>query len=251
MILILGGTSESLEIARGLDELGKAYILSVATDYGKEVATGIGGRVVSGRMDEEAMKAFIKENQIGLVIDSTHPFARIVSANGIAACQQIQIPYIRFERSKTVLTNDVILVSNIEQACDYANQYEGNVYLSTGSKELSLYLQYINVDRIVARVLPTKEVIESVLSLGLTPKQIHALQGPFKEALDRSLLEHVNAKVLITKDSGARGGVESKLAAAKSLGIPCIVIQREEIDYPRVIEDIDVLMEVVREREER
>lgn len=243
MILILGGTSESIEIGKALDEKEISYILSVATEYGEEIAKQLSGQIRQGRLDEIGMKDFCHHHQIDLIIDATHPFARVVSQTAIQVARDLSITYIRFEREDSHKDEGIILVKDIKEACQKALEYEGNIYLSTGSKELHIYLQYLPIERVVARVLPTVEVCQLVTDLGLSPKQIHAIQGPFQEETDLGLMLHARAKVLITKDSGSRGGVDSKVKVAKALDIPCIMIEREVIDYPQKVAKIGELIE--------
>lgn len=250
MILLLGGTSESIEIAQALDERAIPYILSVVTEYGEEIAKQVKGKVRQGRLDEAGMIDFCHKHQVHLMIDGTHPFARVVSKIAIEVTRKLGISYIRYEREDSDKDENVILVKDIQEACQKALSYEGNIYLSTGSKELHIYLQYLPLERVVVRVLPTVEVCQLVTSLGLSPKQIHGIQGPFQEETDIGLMLHAKAKVLITKDSGARGGVNSKLGAARALGIPCIMIERESIDYPCVVTEVKELIDWVESNED-
>lgn len=243
MIFILGGTSESIEIGKALDDRGISYILSVATEYGEEIARQLSGQIRQGRLDEIGMKEFCHQYKIDLIIDATHPFARVVSQTAIQVADKLGIAYIRFEREDSHKDDSVILVKNIQEACQKALEYEGNIYLSTGSKELHIYLQYLPLERVIARVLPTVEVCQLVTDLGLSPKQIHAIQGPFQEETDLGLMLHAKAKVLITKDSGSRGGVDSKVKVAKALDVPCIMIEREVIDYPKKVTEINELID--------
>ena len=83
----------------------------------------------------------------------------------------------------------------------------------------------------IARVLPTAEVIGLCEDLGLAPDQIVALQGPFSAALNRELFLRYEAEVIITKNSGTLGGTDTKVQAAAELGLPLIVIDRPPLAY--------------------
>ncbi|MFR3686989.1 MAG: precorrin-6A/cobalt-precorrin-6A reductase, partial [Enterococcus sp.] len=73
MILLLGGTSDSLKIAQKLNEAKLVFYLSVVTDYGEDLAAAVTNHVVKGRLSTVEMVEFIKKQQITQLIDATHP----------------------------------------------------------------------------------------------------------------------------------------------------------------------------------
>ncbi|MEN2258554.1 precorrin-6A/cobalt-precorrin-6A reductase [Paraclostridium benzoelyticum] len=79
MILVLGGTSDSIKICNLLNSLEKDYIVSVTTNYGADLASKCAENIVIKRMNRDYMTKFMKDNNISLVIDSTHPYAIEVS----------------------------------------------------------------------------------------------------------------------------------------------------------------------------
>jgi precorrin-6A/cobalt-precorrin-6A reductase len=44
---------------------------------------------------------------------------------------------------------------------------------------------------------------------------------------------------VVTKESGPTGGVEDKLAVAKRLNIPLIIIKRPAMVYPKVVSTLE------------
>lgn len=244
MILVLGGTSDSLKICDRLYEIGISdFILSVATEYGKELASNRAKRIVNGKMDKDEMIDFIEKNEIRQVIDATHPYAIEVSRNVMDACEVTDTKYIRFER-KSLLENiryqGELIVDTIEEACDMImkNDEWENVFIATGSKNLSTYVKLLKSKRLVARVLPTSDVLRSCESMGLNADNILALKGPFSKDINVALLRHAKVDVVITKESGYAGGFLDKVEACEELGIPIIIIKRKTIDYQRMVHDI-------------
>ena len=72
----------------------------------------------------------------------------------------------------------------------------GNILLTTGSKELSVFAG-LDPQRIFARVLPTYDGINACEALGLPHRHILALQGPFSQKLNEAVLEqHHGRRVL-------------------------------------------------------
>lgn len=249
MILILGGTSDSLRIAEKLKKAGIDFYLSVVSDYGQNLAATVTDNVIKGRLSIEEMIAFIREHQVKQVIDATHPFAVEVSKNAISASETAQIAYIRFERPSAI-PSGVILTDSVESACKKALDYQGKIYLTTGSKTLSQFAELLPKDRLIVRVLPTAEVLTITEKLGLKANQIEAIQGPFSKELNISLLQHNHAGVMITKESGQAGGFLEKIEACKELKIPCIVIEREKIDYPKQFSTVEQLIIYVQRMED-
>lgn len=79
--------------------------------------------------------------------------------------------------------------------------------------------------------------------VGIGPDSIIAMQGPFSIELNRAMLEECKADVLVTKENGSVGGVEEKVSAALSPGIPVVVIERPKLNYPSVVDDYQGVIE--------
>lgn len=248
MILILGGTSDSLVIAEELASAEIPFFLSVTSDYGQHLAEEVADKVIKGRLTETEMADFIRENQVTTLVDATHPFAVVASKTAIAVSQATGIAYIRFERP-SLLPEGIILVETLEAACEKAVTYEGKIYLTTGSKTLPQVVKLLPKERLIARVLPTAEVLTITESIGLAADQIEGLKGPFSKEMNIALMQHNQAGVLLTKESGQAGGFFEKVAACHELGIPCIVIQRERLDYPLQYEEISSLVTAIKQTE--
>ena len=120
---------------------------------------------------------------------------------------------------------------------EYLKTTEGNILLTTGSKELPAYKELAN--RIYARVLPMQVSLDICAQSGIAPERIIAMQGPFDEEMNLALLRMTKAKYMVTKDTGGPGGYGAKISAAKKAGIQAIIIgrpvQREGLDLDAVI----------------
>ena len=100
-ILIFSGTTEGRRITEFLDGRNVKVYVSAATEYGKE-CTGEheNAEVFFGRMDQRQMAEMIKEKQIDLVIDATHPFAQLVTGEIRRACEISGVQYLRCLRRR-------------------------------------------------------------------------------------------------------------------------------------------------------
>jgi len=229
-VSLFSGTSEGRETAEYLEEKKIYTSVFVATEYGKEVMSDTNFNFIQihiGRLDKNEIIESIKNSD--LVIDATHPYAEIVTQNIQAACEITGIEYIRLlrEEYKTFnnADNNTIFVDNIEQAVTFLKSTSGNIFVSTGSKDLHKYCDIKNYqNRITARVLPTKDAIKKCNKLRL--KNVIYKKGPFDHTENINQFKKHNIKWLVTKSSGKAGGFDEKISAAKSLDINVIIIKR-------------------------
>jgi precorrin-6A/cobalt-precorrin-6A reductase len=91
----------------------------------------------------------------------------------------------------------------------------------------------------MARILPTVASLSQALDAGLSSAQILALRGPFSPELECALLRQYRIDLLVSKDSGAAGGLDTKLAAAAALQVPAIVVSRPPLIYPNLCDDLE------------
>lgn len=247
-ILLFAGTTEGRELAEAFKSLPIYVYVSAATDYGKEcVGTGENLEVIAGRMDEGGIAAFIKAHHISLAVDATHPFATAVTENIRNACSICHIEYIRCLRAWQEIEDaegtDIIFKDSVKEAVDYLKKTQGNIFISTGSKELKLYTEIENYkERCCARVLSTREAVEESTALGFKGTHLIAMQGPFSKELNIAMLHDTNAKYFVTKESGKAGGFAEKAEAARETRVTLVVIGRpkeEGMSFGEVVSYIE------------
>lgn len=224
-IFLFGGTTEGRVVAGELLRRGLEVTVSVATPLGAEELAGLPGlKIWVGRKDaqelEQAVGAFDR------CIDATHPYAFLASANICAACERAGVPLYRLSRPES-RAEGVVSVDDCLQAAEFLKNQEGNILLTTGSKELSAF-QTIEKEQLYVRVLPCHESLAACEALGIPHRNILALQGPFGQKLNEAILEQYRIRWLVTKDGGTAGGFPQKLAAAQAMGVPVILIKRPE-----------------------
>ena len=140
-VVIFAGTIEGRTLSEYLSRRKIQVTACVATEYGESLLTENEYlNVHAGRMDREQMADFIKKEGAGLVVDATHPYAAAVSQNVSQACQDAKTEYIRLIRdSGKADPGHAVLVSSVEEAAEYLSGTEGNILVTTGSKELAKY----------------------------------------------------------------------------------------------------------------
>jgi len=249
MILVLAGTKESREIIKRLQKISQPLLASVVTDYGYQLLVESGIEVIQEKLSPEKMERLIKEKKIIKIIDATHPFAQEVSLTAIKVAQSLGIEYLRFERKSLEFTNNELLikVDSYKEAAKQTKEFN-RILLTIGSRRLHYFVEELEnwQERLVARVLPNWRFIKEANELGFIPRNLIGMQGPFTKELNQRLLEDYQIDVLVTKASGKVGGVNTKLEAALELGVKVILITRPAIEYPKIVNDIESLMEILR-----
>ncbi|MFZ5943610.1 MAG: precorrin-6A reductase [Bacillota bacterium] len=244
MILLLGGTRESRDIARELQKGNQRFVISTASAYGGQIASQDFDNVLSKTLNYQELVDFCKAYKIDVIIDATHPFAINISTNAMAVCKKLKINYLRFERQSNPITPQepyIKIVHSIEEAVQLADKIGNRILLTIGTRLLKHFGSLIATKEIFARVLPDISSLETCFSIGLLPKNIIAAQGPFSVEFNKILITEKKIDVVVTKNSGEIGGLESKICACSSLHRTLIIIEKPRIEYPCQITDLNDL----------
>ena len=227
-LCVFAGTTEGREIIQFLTEQPVTVHACVATDYGETLLPRGDALTVSARrLTEEEMEELFRNEAFDLVIDATHPYAPVVTENISAACRKTGTEYLRLLREENELPEGAVFASDAEEAAAYLDGTEGNVLLTTGSKEIAKYAAMRGfAQRVYARVLPMEDSLAACKAAGLAPAHIIAMQGPFSKEMNHALLRAVGARWLVTKEGGSTGGFAEKAEAAREAGARLVVIGR-------------------------
>ena len=231
-ILIFAGTTEGRRLSECLSAAGIRHTVCVATEYGEIVLKEQPCMVVHrGRMEPEEMREFICREAFDAVVDATHPYAQIVTENIKTAMEGMKTPLFRLQRETTEEDPEGELCYFEDSAsCAAAlEKTEGNILLTTGSKELAAFCTGEDMKRrLYVRILPGMESLQICMDQGICGKQILALQGPFGTEMNEAMLRQYQIRYLVTKNSGRTGGYREKLEAAGRVGIPVYVIGQRQ-----------------------
>lgn len=229
-IFLFGGTSEGHILAETAWERWDCHVF-VATKEGAEVLPdriSSSARMHIGRLDAEQMAETMRLFRPCFVMDATHPYAVEVSANIRKACDTEGVRYIRVLRAREEIA-DGIEAGNAEEAARILQERfpKQAVLLTTGSKELPVFSGILAKNpEIYVRILPGKANIEASLNAGVRQEHILTGIGPFTEEENFKVMLQYHIAVLVTKESGSRGGFQEKVRAAKRAGAVVIVIRR-------------------------
>ena len=255
MILLLSGTSEGRILGARLRAEGVPFIASVTTPEARHLFAAIdpAPEVLVTRFSAEALATLIGERRICAILDATHPFAQHISATAMQAAVQAQIGYVRYERPSTSPVDSpstredgaIIVAPDVQAAVQLCLERGSRVFLTTGTKTLPMFREVMARKWVMARILPTMASLSQALQAGFAPAQILALRGPFSEELERALLREYQIDLLVTKDSGAAGGLDTKLKAATALRVPAVVVSRPPLQYANLCHDLEQAVQTV------
>lgn len=236
-ILLFGGTVEGRRLTEFLDKNKIPTYVCVTTEYGEQLLPKSNHIKISSKaLTKDEMKELIVNNSFDMVIDATHPYAVLASDNIRTVCEELKLEYIRVLRDcKENKDTKCIWVEDYKSAIEYLSRTDGNILVTTGSKELKEFTKLEAYEqRCFVRVLPTVSVIQECKKLGFLDSHLLCMQGPFGKDFNIAMLKQVEASYLVTKESGSSGGFQEKIEAALAVNVIPIVIGRpkESLGYP-------------------
>ncbi|GAB0119742.1 cobalt-precorrin-6A reductase [Acidisoma sp. 7E03] len=219
-LLILGGTTEASALARLLaEETRVTPILSLAGRTRSPVLPLIPHRI-GGFGGAEGLARYLAEQRIEALVDATHPFAARITPNAITAARVAGVPLLRLERLGWVpqAGDDWHPVATMAEAAQALGTAPRRVFLTIGRQDLIPFRDLAPQHDYLIRSVDAPEA-------ALLPPQARLItaRGPFAAEAERRLLAEAAIDILVTKNSG---GSDAKLAAARSLGLPVVMVER-------------------------
>jgi len=223
-ILILGGIREASELAARLVAEGHDVTTSLAgrTREPKPPAgeLHIGGFSSQTRSGAEGLAEYLRTNGFTRLIDCTHPFAHKISRNASAAARLAGVPLETLTRPAWEKRegDDWTEVASLEEA-SAAIPANARVLLALGSQHVRVFANRQNVHFVVRMVDPPENELplsDHTLVLGTPPKDA---------AAEIILLKTHRITHVVCRNSGGTGAY-AKIEAARMLGIPVIMVER-------------------------
>ena len=230
-VIIFGGTTEGRRLAEFCGEHKIQTVVCVVSEYGEMlVPESPSVRVIRRALEKDEMEALFVAEKPSLVLDATHPYARVVTENVTQVCQKMGIVWYRVLRKSELETKNadsIVTVDSVDQAVEWLKSHEGTVLVTTGSKELVKYTAIPDYkERIFARILPDSQALLNSETLGFPRNHMIAMQGPFSLEMNIATMRMTGANYLVTKESGHAGGFLDKIHAAEAVGATALVIGR-------------------------
>ncbi|GGS47791.1 cobalt-precorrin-6A reductase [Actinokineospora fastidiosa] len=216
-LLVLGGT-------------GEARALAAALHPGHDVITSLAGRVrdprlpvgqvrIGGFGGPAALAEWLRRESIDAVVDATHPFAERISASAATAAAQAGVPLVLLRRPGWAAGPGDVWhrVGSLDAAALAVASLGERVFLTTGRQGLAAFAdcpQWFLIRCVDPPDPPLPARSEVVLA-----------RGPYTVDGETGLMREHRIDVLVTKDSGGPL-TAAKLAAARDLGVPVVVVDR-------------------------
>ncbi|MFP5077088.1 cobalt-precorrin-6A reductase [Rhizobium sp. YIM 134829] len=236
-VLILGGTTEAKAVAEALAARPDlAPLLSLAGRTLSPRPQPVPVRV-GGFGGAEGLARFLKEGSFRLMVVATHPFAARISAHAARAAAETGVPAIQLTRPawQKQLGDRWQEVETVTEAVSALGDAPKRVFLAIGRQEAAAFEaapQHAYLIRSVDPVDPplTLPRMESLLAT-----------GPFDEAAEEALLRARGIEVVVAKNSGG-AATYGKIAAARRIGLPVILVARPPLPDLRQASRIDEVL---------
>lgn len=218
-VLILGGTGEARKLAERLVERPDLHVTSSLAGRVREPQLPPGAVRVGGFGGPDGLTDWLRHEQIGAVVDATHPFARTITDNAVAAADRAGRPLLVLRRPawQPGSGDDWRAVPSLAAAAALLPELGERIFLTTGRQGLA-HFAALDLRFLVRSVDPPEPPLPQRTTVLLA-------RGPFTVPGELALLREHHIDVVVTKNSGG-SMTGAKLTAARELGLPVVMIQR-------------------------
>ncbi len=220
-VLILGGTTEARLLGERLARRGSLDVtISLAGRTASPVPHAVPVRI-GGFGGAEGLAAHLTAEHVDALIDATHPYAAVISANAAEAARSTGVPFLVLHRPpwNAVAGDRWTEVDDTSAAVRAIGQHSRNVFVALGRNELAPLADAPEHNYLIRSVDPIDP------PLPLPSVTYVTARGPFREADDRALMTAHDIGAVISKNSGGSAAY-GKIAAARALGIDVIMVRR-------------------------
>ena len=236
-ILLLGGTTEALRLARCL---GSESIYSLA-GLGRVPDDLVCQVRVGGFGGAEGLAAFIREQGIELLLDLTHPYAAQISANVACAAELSGVACWALRRAgwQAGAGDDWREVGDWNELVAALQDFRRPLF-TLGREPLEHLHEIPPHQHWTVRCLTAQEAVPRATVIGA--------RGPFDLHGERALFALLGSDVLVSKNSGSQS-TEPKLQVARELGLPVLLLRRPHLPaVEREFVELERLWEALQRR---
>ncbi len=228
-VLLLAGTSEAADIAKYLvrsERITAIASLAGATRAPKDL--GLPMRI-GGFGGAQEFASYLKDQNVDIVIDATHPFASKMTQRTARICGELGVKYLLVQRpgwvpeagDKWFPVKDIPAVKALIPA-------GSTVFLATGRQTLAQFSGMQDC-RILCRVIDPPES-EFPFENG----RFVVGRPPFSVREEVDFFRSEGVDWIVVKNSGGERS-KSKLIAARELGLPVAMIERSVVPDCEVV----------------
>jgi precorrin-6A/cobalt-precorrin-6A reductase len=233
-VLILGGIGDAVELAVKIANIPGIEVITSLAGRTREPANLPGNVRTGGFGGVWGLTNYLREMQIDLLIDATHPFANQISENAAAATQEVGIPRLMVIRPPWEKLEDddwLEVEDNLAAATTLANRAK-RVFLTIGRQEIGTFAHLQEIWFLMRMIdPPNTDVI-------IPPGLILCDRGPFNLENEQEILLKYNIDTIVSKNSGGNA-TYPKIIAARKLGIKVVMVNRPPVPPGKQVADVD------------
>ncbi len=222
-ILMLAGTGEARQLAERLSTIIDIEVTASLAGVTRDprpypVATRIGG---FGGADGLAL--YIEDEDFDLILNASHPFARVMCENAAGAAVATRTPLLRLLREpwRPGAGDNWLEVAGMADAVA-ALPDGARVLFATGRGSVEQIAATTSGDDFWAAI---RVIDQSNQPFPLKQGEFITARPPFRTEQETELMQRLEITHLVTKNAGGKSGM-AKLEAARELGIKVIMIKR-------------------------
>jgi precorrin-6A/cobalt-precorrin-6A reductase len=232
-VLVLGGTSEARQLC---EQLARRTDIAVTVSLAGRTMTPARQAVpvrIGGFGGASGLAKYLLAERVDLLIDATHPYAAIISANAAEAARSAGVRLLALRRPawRRAAGDRWIEVADVNEAVRALGDAPRRVFLALGRNELAPFAeapQHVYLIRSVDPVSPP---------LALAHAHYITARGPFGESDECVLLTAHGIEAVVAKNSGG-AATYGKIAAARKLGIEVVMLRRPALPQMDQVETI-------------
>lgn len=235
-VLILGGTRDARVLAEQLSgDPRYAALLSFAGRTQSLQHPSVPHRV-GGFGGIPGLVEFLRAERWAALVDATHPFAAQMSLHAAKAASLTATPLLRLTCPpwRPVAGDRWTPVADMAEARVALGERPRRVFLSIGRLELHAFQAAPQHEYLIRAV--------DVFSPELPRARVLSARGPFDIDAERALLQSEHIDVVVSKNAGTPA-TYAKLAAARALGLPVIMVARPVLPPVPTVERLEEALE--------
>lgn len=235
-VLVLGGSAEAFDLAERLAGDGEVEAITAMAGVTRERRAVPGHVRIGGFGGPDGLAGWLAAEHIDAVVDSTHPFARQMTANAARAATTAGVPIIHVLRPpwRPQPGDDWREVDDMAAAAQAVPA--SPCFLTVGRTELAAFAARNDI-AFVARVIDRPDPAPDFTYV--------EARGPFMLDDELALMDRHGIRSIVTKNSGGPAA-EAKLIAARRLGLPVVMVRRPPPPDGMLVPDATAALDWIR-----